>query len=335
MSGKPVNSSMNSARLRSIVAVAVLCLAIHALIAGCGGKYDKPLEFDREYRIGLYRYGDSLSGFEFATHMAVTGGHLFVSFESDSALLDYFANGARNRNVEFEGVIQPTIVGEGLRAIAVVDMAGGTLAVKVFRPGGGEPFLTFHDPEWVEIGGVAIDDDDNVYVSDVVRNFVRSYDTLGRPRFEIDLADSGFGIGHVMSPMGLCFDGEALLIAEADDEKAQVQRISVHEPQRGIVFSTGVPFISSFTDSAGDEIAFSRPVGVATDIDGNIYVLDEGLGKIFRFTSEGEPYTEVNSPLIGGPSVLSSAVAVGTFGDRVFAFERATGIIHFLYSTEQ
>ncbi len=334
MSGKPVNSSMNSARFRSIATVAILCLVFNMVLAGCGGKYDKPLEYYKEYQLGAYNYGKPLTGFDAATHMAITGGHLFLSYKDSSALLDYFASGVLNPGVEFEGLVRPTIVGEGLRAVAVVETAD-SLSVKVFRPGGGEPFLTFSDPEWVEIGGLAIDDDDNIYVSDVAKNFVRSYDKLGRPRFEVDLADSGFGIGHVMSPMGLCFDGEALLIAEADDEKAQVQKINVNEPQQGIVFSETVPFISSFTDSAGNEINLRRPVAVATDGRGNIYVLDAELGQIFRYIFDGESDTPVKSSSIEDPDVLSDAVAIGTYMERIYAFERGTGTIHIWYSMEQ
>jgi outer membrane protein assembly factor BamB len=317
-----------------IVTIALACLALNLGLPGCGGKYDKPLEYYKEYQVGLYRYGAPLLGFEAATHMAVTGGHLFISYENDSALLDFYSLGAPNSNVEFEGVIRPTIVGEGARAIAVAETED-SLSVKVFRPGGGQPILTFSDPDWVEIGGLAIDDDDNVYVADAARNFVRSYDIQGRRRFEIDLADSGFGIGHVMTPRGLHFDGEHLLIAEADDEKAQVQRIRVDEPQQGVVFSPTVPFLSSFTDSVGNEIALVRPVGVSTDADGNVYVLDQGLGKVYRYTPEGVSFAEVNSPLIAGPAVLFDAVAIGTYQGAVFAFERDTGTIHVWYSTEQ
>lgn len=311
----------------------ILCSAFILVLAGCGGKYDKPLEVYKEYQAGAYNYGAPLQGFDLATNMALTGGHLFISYAESGELLDYFANGAHNPAVEFTGLEHPTIVGEGLRAIAVVDV-GDSLEVKVFRPGGGAPFLTFHDPDWVEIGGLAIDDDDNVYVSDAAQNFVRAYDKLGRPRFEIDLADSGFGIGHVISPRGLCFDGENLLIAEAADDKAQVQKVSVSEPQRGIVFSPTVPFLGSFTDSAGIETNFRRPVAVATDANNNVYVLDAELGKIFRFTSDGESDTPVKSSSIEDPETLIDAVAIGTYRERVYAFERGTGTIHIWYSTE-
>ena len=320
-------------RIRGIATAAALCLVLNMVLAGCGGKYDKPLEVYKEYQAGAYNYGAPLTGFYSADHMAITGGHLFLSYPDSSALVDYFANGVANSGVEFTGLVRPTIVGEGLRAVAVVETAD-SLSVKVFRPGGGAPFLTFSDPDWAEIGGLAVDDDDNVYVSDMANNFVRAYDNLGRPRFDIDLADSGFGIGHVISPRGLCFDGEALLIAEADDNKAQVQRVSIHEPQQGIVFSETVPFISSFTDSAGSEINLRRPVSVTIDADGNIYVLDSELGRIFRYTFDGESDTPVRSSSIEDPEVLFDAVAIGTYRERVYAFERGTGTIHIWYSTE-
>jgi len=320
--------------IRAILTMAALCLVLNMVLTGCGGKYDKPLEIYKEYQTGAYNYGAPITGFQTATNMALTGGHLFISYRDSAALVDYFANGVHNQAVEFTGLERPTIVGEGLRSVAVLETAD-SLSVKVFRPGGGEPFLTFSDPDWVEIGGIAVDDDDNVYVSDFAMNFVRSYDNLGRPRFDIDLADSGFGIGHVISPTGLCFDGEALLIAEADEDKAQVQRVRVDEPQKGIVFSPTVPFISSFTDSAGNEINLRRPVSVATDAEGNIYVLDAELGRTFRYTSDGESDTPVQSSSIEDPITLIDAVAVGTYRERVYVFERGTGTIHIWYATVQ
>jgi hypothetical protein len=324
---------MRNLNLRNIGTVAAIALALHLVLAGCGGKYDKPLEVYKEYQAGAYNYGAPLLGFDSGTHMAMTGGHFFMSYRDSGALLDYFANGVVNSGVEFEGLVSPTIVGEGLRAVAVVETAE-SLSVKVFRPGGGQPFLTFSDPDWRDIGGLAVDDDDNIYVSDTEQNFVRAYDATGAPRFEVDLADSGFGIGHVISPMGLHFDGEALLIAEADDDKAQVQRVSIHEPQQGIVFSETVPFLSFFTDSAGNDINLIRPVAVTTDTEGNIFVLDAELGRIFRYTFDGESDTPVQSSSIEDPEMMLDAVAIGTYRERVYAFERGTGTIHIWYSTE-
>jgi hypothetical protein len=320
---------------RGKVLFAAFPIALALLLSpGCGGKYDEPLEVFKEPQIGTYNYGKDLAGFELATDMVVLCGHLFVSFETEGKVRDHFANGREYPDRVFEGVVRPTEIGEGPRNIAVVDVLD-SLTVRTYSPGGGSPLLSFKDPEWIQIGGLAVDDDGNTYVSDVARNFVRSYNSRGIRRFETDLADSGFGIGHVMSPHGLCFDGEALLIAEADPEKAQVQRVRIDKPQHGIPFSESVPYISSFTDEDGNEIALKRPVAVATDRYGYIYVLDEELGKIFRYTADGISSTLVNAPTILGPDSLLAATAIGTFGRKVFTLETGTGIIHFWESTEQ
>ena len=328
-----MKKTMNQIRL-TITAIAVLCFLITLL--GCGGKYDKPLEVFKEPQIGIYNYGKDYAGFELASDMTVRGGHLFITFESEGEVRDHFSNGRENQDVVFEGLTRPTVIGEGPRTIAVVDVQD-TLIVKTFSPGGGSPLLIFNDPEWERIGGLAVDDGGNIYVSDIDQNFVRSYNSRGVRRFEIDLADSGFGIGHVFSPHGLCFDGEALLIAEADPEKAQVQRIAIDEPQKGIVFSDAVPFISSYTDGEGNELNLKRPIAVCTDRYGYIYVLDEELGKIFRYTADGLFSTTVNDTATLGPDSLLDARAVGTYGRKVYTLETAigTGVIHFWESTEQ
>jgi sugar lactone lactonase YvrE len=267
----------------------------------------------------------------------MTGNHFFVSFEEDSLVLDHFSGGRPDYTVEFTGLIRPTILGKGSRVVAVLDEID-PLTVRVYSAGGGDPLLEFSDPDWVSVGGLAVDEDGNVYVSDTQRNFVRAYDRLGKQRFGVDLADSGFGIGHVLSPRGLCFDGEALLIAEADPEKAQVQRISVDEPQRGLLFSPTIPFISSFTDSAGDEIALGRPISVCTDNQGFIFVLDDSLGRIFRYNPTGTSSAIVNGPGNLGPDTLQAATSIGTYENRgldesrVYALENGSGNIHYWYS---
>lgn len=314
--------------------VAILVMVITTVWCGCGGKYDSPLEVFKKPQSGIYNYGLAYAGFALANHMSMTGGLIFVSFESEGTLRHFFADGEEILGREFTGVDRPTVVGTGLRAIAIVDSLD-SLVVKVFRPGGGDPIFTVRDPEWKKIGGLAIDDDDNVYVSDIVRNFVRSYDTAGNLRFEADLADSGFGIGHVLSPRGLHFDGEALLIAQADPEKAQVQKVAVDEPQQGIMFSGSVPFIRSFTYEDGSQVSLVQPVDVTTDWLGYIYVLDKELGQIFRYTAEGEPSALVNAPTAIGPDSLSAAISIGAFEKNVYVLETGTGRIHYWYSTEQ
>lgn len=302
---------------------------------GCGGKYDKPLEVYKEPPSGAYNYTDSLVAFDWANCMSVAGGNIFVSFDTTRVVHRYYSSGSVVDDVIFYGLERPVAVGAGLGAVAVAD-SSDSVTIKVYDPEGGDPLLVIHDPDWRRVSALAVDDDENVYVADRDRNFVRSYDSKGKRRFEVDLADSGFGIGHVLSPRGLCFDGEALLIAEADAEKIQVQRIAIDSPQQGLPFSAEVFFIKSFTDEDDYEIALVEPVAVASDGQGRILVLDRALGKIFRFTDEGVPDAIVNAPKteFEGPDILKGAVSLGTYKqsrtlrENVFCLETQTGLIH-------
>ena len=311
--------------LRLLIAAAILSLAL-AFAPGCGGKYEMPAETAKDARLGEYVHGGEYGWFEGADHMAMIYGHIYVAFSQEGAVKRYYGDGAPEKDIVFSELDRPFVIGVGSEGIAVADSSGG-MTVKVYDLDGGMPFLTFSDPQWKMIGGLAIDSEGNIYVSDMVRNFVRSYNSNGNRRFGVDLADSGFGIGHVLSPRGLWIDGETLLIAEADGEKNQVQRVSITEPQKGIMFSSEIPLLSSFTDDEENEWVFDRPSAVTTDSDGNIYVMDEGLGKLFRFTPEGVSDAMVNSPDAGGPTTLSEAVAIGAYKNRIYTLERETGTI--------
>jgi hypothetical protein len=313
--------------------LAVLSILVFWL--GCGGKYDKPLEIYKEPPSGAYTYLDSLPGFSRANNMSMAGGHMFVAFDTTRVVYRYYSSGNQVGDVEFNGLDRPVAVGAGLHSIAVAD-SSDSITVKVYEPGGGDPFLVIRDPDWDRISALAIDDDENIYVADMGRHFVRSYDTTGKRRFEVDLADSGFGIGHVVSPRGLCFDGEALLIVEADPEKKQIQRIAVDTPQQWLPFSTEVFFISTFPDEDDNDIELVRPVAVASDKYGRVFVLDQALGKIFRYTASGHSDAMVNAPKTDdeGPDVLQRALSLGTYThsqsqrENVFCLEGETGLIH-------
>ena len=310
-----------------LVIPAALVLLIMSIFPGCGGKYEMPTETSKDARLGEYVHGGEYPWFEGATDMAMIYGHIYVAYSGEGAVLRYYGDGDPEKDIGFTGLARPFVVGVGHGGVAVADSSNG-LTVSVYPLDGGAPILTFSDPEWESIGGLALDGDGNVYVSDMVRNFVRSYNSSGNQRFGVDLADSGFGIGHVMSPRGLWIDGETLLIAEANGEKNQVQKVSITEPQKGIMFSSEIPLISSFTDKDGNEWVLSNPTAVTADSDGNVYILDDGLGKLFRFTADGVSDAMVNSSEAGGPEILIDPVSVGEYKNRVYTLERAMGTIH-------
>jgi hypothetical protein len=323
---KPASRIGTSAMGRLAVAVGLLSLAL-SIHAGCGGKYEMPSETAKDARLGEYVHGGEYDWFEAATSMAMIYGHIYVAYSDEGTVRRYYGDGVPEKDIVFSGLERPFVVGVGGGGIAVADSSGG-LVVRVYSLDGGSPILNFSDPEWKSIGGLAVDDEGNVYVSDMVRNFVRSYNWKGNRRFGVDLADSGFGIGHVLSPRGLWIAGETLLIAEADGEKNQVQKISTTEPQKGIMFSGEVPLLATFTDEEGNEWVLAGPSAVTTDSDGNVYVLDEDLGKIFRYTADGRSDAMVNSPDQAGPQTLQAPVSIGEYNKRIYTLETGTGTIH-------
>jgi hypothetical protein len=123
------------------------------------------------------------------------------------------------------------------------------------------------------------------------------------------------------------------LISEAHAEKMQVQRIRIDRPQTGIPFSATNPYLATFTDDEGNEMVFVRPVGVAAGTDGSVFVLDEGLGRVFQFDAQGNSIAVVNSEASGGPQDLRDAVSIDTYnppGARasIYVLDPVRGLVH-------
>jgi DNA-binding beta-propeller fold protein YncE len=301
-----------------------------ALAPACGGKYEKPTETPGGLVpiAGSYSHIGRYEGFEAATDFSIAFGLLFIAYESQGEVLVYYNTGRQNHGIDFSAPAHPRLVAAGGRRVAVAD--AGAMRISVFDWAGGDTLFSFRDPDWVEFGGIALDDRGNVYVSDAARNFVRSYTPQGKRRFAIDLADSGFGVGHVLSPRGLYVDGQTLLIAESGDQKNQVQRIDINTPQQGILFSDEVPFLRSFVDTSGNRIPLARPVDVAADTLGSIFVLDQGqaVPRIFKYDSEGRFVASVNALTENAADSLVFPVCVDTYLEDVYALDTGTGIIH-------
>lgn len=312
-----------------LVLLMLLLPASLGTLTGCGGKYDKPLETSFAPRLSIYIYTKGHSGFDGAGSFGMNDGWMFVAYPDSGRFNAYFATAKVIPFVSFAGFTSPVVVGVGGSEVAVADTAGG-IAVKVYSTDGGDPVREITDKEWLETGGLTIDNGGNLYVSDTGRNFIRCYTPAGKVRFGEDLADSGFGIGHVLSPRGIfyCETDNLLYIAEAGPEKAQVQRIRTDQPQTGVPFSPVKPFLRNFIDTLDVEKQLVEPVAVAVNDSMRIFVLDAFYGWIIEFDEEGNTTAIVTAPSSGGPISLEDANSLGTYLNRVYALEPATDTIH-------
>lgn len=294
----------------------------------CGGKIDTPSELDKEPRVSVYLYAGEYKGFQGASWLGVTGGRLYAAFPDSGVLVAFNSRAEVVADAVFYGVEKPFVVGVGTHEIVVADRADTAVTTSAYDIGGGDPMWAVVDTEWVEIGGLAIHEEGAIYVSDAKRNFVRAYDTEGNLMFGQDLADSGFGIGHVLSPRGIFVEEDTLYIAEAHPQKAQVQRISVNQPQTGIPFSPAKPYISTYVDTSGVEVPLIAPVDVCVNIIGQIFVLDEGHGLIIEYNRDGTTEAIVTAPTSGGPVPFHGGNSMGPYSNRIYALEPASGVVH-------
>jgi len=297
------------------------------VMLGCGGKIDPPGELYKEPRRSVYLYAGEYDGFRGASSLGITGGRLFAAFPDSGVVVAFRSTGNVETGVEFASTIMPYLIGVGTFEVAVADSGDSVDVVRCYGIGGEEPLWEVVDEEWVEIGGLAVGEDGITYVSDAARNFVRAYDNAGNLVFGEDLADSGFGLGHVLSPRGIFIEADTLYIAEAHEEKAQVQRIDVRQPQKGIPFSAERPFISSFVDTLGIELPLIEPIAVCVNSIGQIFVLDAGYGIIIEYNRDATTEAIVTTPF-SGPFPVPGVNSIGPYRDRIYALDPPSGVVH-------
>ena len=165
---------------------------------------------------------------------------------------------------------------------------------------------------------VAVDDDGNLYITDLGNKRVQKLSSSGE--YILDWGQSGKKPGEFHYPSGIAVSDDAVFVADRDLNRVQKfsldgkfivewgtkgnsdgqflfpNGIAVHDDivyvvdtgnQRIQYFSTNGEFISSFGSSGINPGQFLTLVGIDIDSAGNVYVADKGNGKIEKFSSDG------------------------------------------------
>ena len=213
--------------------------------------------------------------------------------------------------------------------------------VREFFPDGGDTVSSFTDTTMAWVQGIAVDDQQRIYVSGLyilvtlnpdnpflyyrryvwrVFRYVQGGTDPRMPgakwhRDDTYSVEEGSGLGTINDPTGLDwspFDGGALFIADTGNNRAQRRS----DPPS--------PFDYLLLDGAAGSMV--APTDVSTDLDGYSYVIDSGHEAIYRFVAAGQGLGEfvqrVDVPDPTAPPLVHP-IAIAADNDKVYVADQS------------
>lgn len=171
--------------------------------------------------------------------------------------------------------------------------------------------------------GIAVDNTGNVYVADATNNTIRKITSGGLVTTFAGKDVPGKKDGNISEasfyyPAGIAIDSKGNLYI-ADKGNHKIRKITPN----GIVSTLAGSGERNATDGPGAKAGFDKPVAVAVDMAGNVYVSDAANHKIRKITTDGMVSTLAGSGELGsldgkGPIASfynPSGIAVDTMGN--------------------
>ena len=158
------------------------------------------------------------------------------------------------------------------------------------------------DGQFIRTTSLALDRDENVYVSDEWLNRISIFDKDGN--FLRKWGVAGSGDGELSRPWGLAFDrDDNLWIVDSGNSRLQK-------------FTKEGKFLSKWGKKGSGDAEFDMPWGITIDGDGNLYVADWNNRRVQKLSPDGQLLMTFGAP-DGSPGELRrpSGVAVDEEGD--------------------
>ncbi len=163
-------------------------------------------------------------------------------------------------------------------------------------------------------GGITIDNDDNLYVTDTNNHKIRKITSAG---VVTTIADSSDGLNF---PLDIAIDSNNnLYVSESNNHR--IQKIT----STGVVSVFAGTGSSGATDGVGTSASFYSPYGITIDANDNLYVTEKGNQKIRKITSAGLVTTIAGT---GSSGTTDGAGANATFNYPSYLTVDKNGIIY-------
>lgn len=157
------------------------------------------------------------------------------------------------------------------------------------------------DGQFIWPSSIAIDSNENVYISDEWLNRITIYDKDGE--FLSKWGKTGSGDGELDRPAGLAINGDTIYVT--DSRNNRVQKFSLAGQYKG-----------KFGSAGSGNGQFNMPWGIALDQEGNVYVADWRNDRVQQFSADGQWLATFGGSGSGvGQFNRPSGVAVDQDGD--------------------
>jgi sugar lactone lactonase YvrE len=183
--------------------------------------------------------------------------------------------------------------------------------------------------------GIASDAAGNLYVADTGNHTVRKVTPTGEVTTLAGTAGSfsavdGTGLAaRFVAPFGIAVDSAGNLYV-ADTGNHAIRKVTQN---RVVTTLAGTLEIPGSADGAGTAAQFNLPVGISTDVAGNVYVADTGNHTIRMINSAGQVSTLAGRPGSAGitlgplPGSLEAPLGVAPIGANTLALTSAHSVL--------
>ncbi len=186
-----------------------------------------------------------------------------------------------------------------------------------------DPNLAFASAFSIGPTGLAVSEDDIVYVADTWNHRIVAIDRSGKFVREIgqrggqvdldDNPDPTVDTGRFFGPRDVAIHDGEIFVTDTGNERVQV-------------FASDGTFLRAFGGYGTEPGKLIEPVGIAVSEEGRVYVADSGNGRVSIFERDGTPVGQVPIPSWSAQEQLVNYVAVGP-DELVYLTNPSMGVV--------